>query len=385
MAPVEGCRLELVVSMQFECVRCSRVLWCRVTWARIVCALLILLVALQLLQVSLFSQLDVGSLLRHRDRLSSMLQRHLQATMDEMQRSVRASPAIDANGEYRVVHFLHRPRYIDSHINRTVTLTTHCSTDHLHRLVGLNERWKGPISIAVFVHGQRLSVVIKMIAQLLCCEPQLRANTAIHLIYPLSSGAFNDDPSFDVESLPSCENFTRSLSQQRRRADYTLDGIKYPNNLLRNVALRNARTRHVLPIDIDMLPNEGLHGDFVRYLHRNNDSAADQRTVYVVPVFEIRAHVAPPRDKMALLSLWRARLARPFYYELCAKCQRPTNYRMWANLSDVTMRVAYDVAWKDPWEPFYLAPASIPHYDERFKQYGFNRISQVRINIYQTY
>ncbi|PSN50794.1 Beta-1 [Blattella germanica] len=37
----------------------------------------------------------------------------------------------------------------------------------------------------------------------------------------------------------------------------------------------------------------------------------------------------------------------------------------------------FEVLWKDPWEPFYISRNSVPFYDERFKQYGFNRISQV--------
>jgi N-acetyllactosaminide beta-1,3-N-acetylglucosaminyltransferase len=37
----------------------------------------------------------------------------------------------------------------------------------------------------------------------------------------------------------------------------------------------------------------------------------------------------------------------------------------------------FEVLWKDPWEPFYITRNSAPMYDERFKQYGFNRISQV--------
>ena len=32
------------------------------------------------------------------------------------------------------------------------------------------------------------------------------------------------------------------------------------------------------------------------------------------------------------------------------------------------LQIAYTVEWKDPWEPFYIAPNHIPLYDERFKQ-----------------
>ncbi|CAJ0962661.1 unnamed protein product [Ranitomeya imitator] len=53
---------------------------------------------------------------------------------------------------------------------------------------------------------------------------------------------------------------------------------------------------------------------------------------------------------------------------------------MWLNLpeKDPSGRaaVAYVVEWKDPWEPFYIGSKDVPAYDERFKQYGFHRISQ---------
>ena len=36
----------------------------------------------------------------------------------------------------------------------------------------------------------------------------------------------------------------------------------------------------------------------------------------------------------------------------------------------VTLSVAYEVKWHDPWEPFYIAPTEVIKYDERFKQVG---------------
>ncbi|KAI0214096.1 hypothetical protein LSAT2_000811 [Lamellibrachia satsuma] len=56
---------------------------------------------------------------------------------------------------------------------------------------------------------------------------------------------------------------------------------------------------------------------------------------------------------------------------------RYTDYDRWQNLKhDSELRVSYEVKWQDPWEPFYIAPRTVPVFDERFKQYGFNRISQ---------
>ncbi|NXP79705.1 B4GA1 glucuronyltransferase, partial [Ramphastos sulfuratus] len=100
--------------------------------------------------------------------------------------------------------------------------------------------------------------------------------------------------------------------------------------------------------------------------------------VLVLPAFEVRQGRQLPRSKEELRGLWRAGDARPFYGSLCARCQAPTAYARWWRLPPGPgLRVAYEVPWKDPWEPFYLAPATgVPPFDESFLQYGFNRISQ---------
>lgn len=92
-----------------------------------------------------------------------------------------------------------------------------------------------------------------------------------------------------------------------------------------------------------------------------------------------------PTNKTALLELIRRKLVRPFYVEQCNKCQRSTNYEEWqlANADPESgegqLGVLFEIFWQDPYEPFYIAlnSDSLPYYDERFKQYGFNRISQV--------
>ncbi|NXI97697.1 B4GA1 glucuronyltransferase, partial [Psophia crepitans] len=102
------------------------------------------------------------------------------------------------------------------------------------------------------------------------------------------------------------------------------------------------------------------------------------RVVFVLPAFEVRAGTRVPGTKAELLQLWGTGDARPFYGALCPRCQAPTDYgRWWALPPTPRLRVAYEAPWRDPWEPFYVAPAhGAPPFDERFLQYGFNRISQ---------
>ncbi|KFZ56442.1 N-acetyllactosaminide beta-1,3-N-acetylglucosaminyltransferase, partial [Podiceps cristatus] len=102
------------------------------------------------------------------------------------------------------------------------------------------------------------------------------------------------------------------------------------------------------------------------------------RVVFVLPAFEVRTGIRLPGTKAELRELWATGDARPFYGVLCPRCQAPTDYgRWWALPPAPHLRVAYEAPWRDPWEPFYVGPADgVPPFDERFLQYGFNRISQ---------
>lgn len=105
---------------------------------------------------------------------------------------------------------------------------------------------------------------------------------------------------------------------------------------------------------------------------------ADLNEVFVVPAFEALESIQMPRTKDELVALLSNNEARPFYMELCHKCHKHTDYETWvkAPATGNRLEVLYQITWKDPWEPFYFAHNSVPLYDERFRQYGFNRISQ---------
>ena len=221
-------------------------------------------------------------------------------------------------------------------------------------------------------------------------------------------------------------------------------GVQYPINLLRNIARKNADTNYILVLDIDLVPSRSLRNDFNRFIKQNTFthdlkvSLADQ-IVFVLPTYEMDINIginlgnmqeeqqqdnvvnnvmnneinnefdsienenefknphhlgmnlgnivgknfgtfAMPTNKSELLKLMRRRLVRPFYYELCFKCQKSTNYDEWQLIDyERQLDVLFEIFWQDPYEPFYIAKnaETLPYYDERFKQYGFNRISQV--------
>lgn len=182
----------------------------------------------------------------------------------------------------------------------------------------------------------------------------------------------------------NCNNLRDIINMmQPGVVNYALGGVPYPNNLLRNVARRNCLTEFVFMIDIDLVPNNGLHHSFIKFASVNklfSKSSGEDKTVYVVPAYEMQ-HTSDdliPHDKAELLKMVEAMTARPFYYELCWKCQKHTDYDTWQRDQAFSeLNVLFEVLWRDPWEPFYISRNSAPMYDERFRQYGFNRISQV--------
>lgn len=163
----------------------------------------------------------------------------------------------------------------------------------------------------------------------------------------------------------------------------------YPNNLLRNIGRRFSDSLFVFVIDIDMMPSKNLHAQFLSFIQTRNLSlfSRPEKEVFVVPAFELDDTVSSsviPEDKSQLMQQFNQLKARPFYFEMCWKCHKPTNYAAWEKAvvakdssGEDLMDLAYDVLWKDPWEPFFIAHNKAPFFDERFKQYGFNRISQV--------
>ncbi|KAG7157100.1 Beta-1-4-glucuronyltransferase 1-like 4 [Homarus americanus] len=220
-----------------------------------------------------------------------------------------------------------------------LTLVTQCSFTRLQRLPPLASHWQGPISIAVFALSGEVQAVVQTFHLLRKCYPEVRANVTFSLVFPLNSPT-SPHLTPTTDATP-CDRIFSSA----RQPNYDFKGVQYPNNLLRNVARKATITRLMMVVDIDMIPGEGLHDAFVSYAGRQGlfgENSGEEKTVWVVP--------------------------------------RYTDYPAWEKKSEVKagkVEPLYEVLWQDPWEPFYIASTKVPLYDERFRQYGFNRISQV--------
>ncbi len=369
--------------------------------------LVLLLASLQILHMMLLSRLDDKNAHLRKQKAAKSLQKDMNKLLASMKQALENENVVDAGGSYKVfrsffntdttasanvgatntnVHTRHnRKENIDATPAKGVTLVSQCSVNHLVHLAALSERWRGPISVAVFAtDSQSIADAMNCLLRLYFCVPSMRQDVSIHLVFPLVTSLKTSPKLRPVDSVTCNNEVIQSSEKFVQSRNYAFaKKIKYPNNLLRNVASSHSRTEYVFVIDIDMLPSSNLHSAFTHFAEKHlsgkSRHVSGDRTVFVVPAFELQSGLSVPEDKKTLLDLWKRREVRPFYYEMCWRCQKPTDFEGWRNLSrSAGLSIGYEVEWKDPWEPFYIGPRSVPRYDERFKQYGFNRISQVQ-------
>ncbi|XP_025103392.1 beta-1,4-glucuronyltransferase 1-like isoform X2 [Pomacea canaliculata] len=370
--------------------------WQRLRLGRVIVVLVLTVVLLQLIHMALLSRLEAREVSQRAGvgggggmagpGVGRQLQgRSVKAVIEDMHERVKNAYRLDKSGTYHVLDNFLTSEHVVLQNAHDVTLVTQCSSHHLPHLVELSARWKGPVSVAVFTNDEDFPAAVTSILHHHFCYDDVYKYVTFHLAFPISRLPRDLDGlarAVESRSLCTASNATLSFAQPSRQRNYATEGLEYPHNLLRNLAINYVQTRYVLVVDVDMLPSHDLRAGFQKLQDReemeNKTRSAAGRTAYVVPSFEIQDGAALPPSKGALLQEWSAGAVRPFYQEVCGKCQRPTDYERWRDLGESAgFRVGYTVEWTDPWEPFYIARASLPLYDERFKQYGFNRISQV--------
>ncbi|XP_032660058.1 beta-1,4-glucuronyltransferase 1 [Chelonoidis abingdonii] len=345
---------------------------------------LALVALLQLLYLSLLSGLHGR---QQRSRYSELFGgrrgeapgRPSEQQKEQLKRALASGGRLDASGQYRIYTDMLGPPERAGRAPDLV-LATHTSLSNLHQLQELLGRWQGPVSVALFAPGPaevRLATLMLYALGALCGP--VRQLVSAHLV--CHSGDLAAFPELEDRAefarLKACGDVFAKLARAGAgRRNYALGAnASYPNNLLRNVARGAATGHYTLVLDVDMLPSEGLREAFLALAATLG--AEGPPGVFVVPAFEIRHTRRLPGAKAELLQLYQVGEIRPFYEELCPRCQAPTNYSRWLNLPlGSSLNIAYTVEWRDPWEPFYISAISVPPYDERFKQYGFNRISQ---------
>lgn len=363
---------------------------------KVVLSALLIVALLQLIYLSFLSKLHGKQQHYSYSQLfGSKRSAHAQEKNSKKERlrySLSSGGIFDTSGQYRLYKNLIKSDFSTSQKlgadqrSHHLTLVTHTTINNLHHLDSLLERWQHSLSVAIFAHGQDVKFATALAYALSMFCPRVQALVDIHLV--CHSEDMASFPDQDREHFAGLEEqgcpgvFAKLESYRDKYKNYAMGGnISYPNNLLRNVARTATDAAYVLVLDIDMMPSADLHHQFVTMLMKREPALNE---VLVLPAFEIRHTRKMPATKSELAQLYLVGEVRPFYEELCSRCQAPTNFSKWINMpvrSSGLLEVAYTRNWVDPWEPFYIGPKSAPLYDESFKQYGFNRISQVSYDV----
>ena len=175
--------------------------------------------------------------------------------------------------------------------------------------------FQGPISVAVLLLNEELSLGIQYFVKLKKCFNSLNQNVTLSVVYPLKS-APRMHTNLKILDTP-CERLFSIHAKTIK--NYEQNEVAYPNNLLRNIAQKCAKTIYSLVLDIDLMPSAGLHQAFMNYQPQDSDS--NSKTAWILLAYEIEDGVLIPDNKKELLSLVKSGKARQFYKEICWKCE----------------------------------------------------------------
>ncbi|CAG0887657.1 unnamed protein product [Darwinula stevensoni] len=289
---------------------------------------------------------------------------------------------LDERQDYGVLENLVPASNLNAKSEDDITCVTHSSIDHLHRVVPLVQAWQGLVSLAVFVSTQaNMNITLKVIACLREEHPQVSQNVTFHLVFPVRQMANNSD--IRIDDKLSCQVLLETVSRMEdRENNFNRPDVDYPHNLLRNVGRRAARTEFVFVIDVDLIPCPGMRGKFVQFAQRErlfSREMAKHKIAYVVPVFEAVSGLPNTRNKSELLRLWDEGKIRPFYSNTRSiVVQFNTDFQRWRKLTKKEeISVGYEIPWKPAYEPYLITRNSAPFFDERFRQFGWDRASHL--------
>lgn len=210
--------------------------------------------------------------------------RHMQNILPNYKKAkilrILSGYSMDDSGRYRIHRFYKSEGFsINSIENKDVTLATHCTVDRLHHVIGLAESWGGPMSISIFAPGHDTAFAEDAIDGLRLCWPQLRKLVSFHIVYPWGERTNANMTGLGSFAYLSCKDIMRKMMLRKlsdnklypKYADTEVDEIlRYPHNLLRNVALSGVLTKFVLSTDIELFPSQSLRSEFTEFAHREN-------------------------------------------------------------------------------------------------------------------
>eukprot|EP00090_Calanus_glacialis_P024135 TRINITY_DN3746_c0_g1_i1.p1 TRINITY_DN3746_c0_g1~~TRINITY_DN3746_c0_g1_i1.p1 ORF type:complete len:469 (-),score=132.26 TRINITY_DN3746_c0_g1_i1:129-1535(-) len=259
--------------------------------------------------------------------------------------------------------------------NQTITYTTHGDFTFLDNLEPLLDRWRGPISVAVYAPGSDLEDSIDAILYYRDCTNSslVRDLATFHIYFDLSHIPAQV-PRQDslLHKRPNCllpEGLTNTITYKKRM------GLVYPVNVARNVARVTASTHFIFPSDIELYPSPNLIPEFLAMIRRNEKKLPkNQPRVFVNSIFEIAANHSLPNTKSELIHLMESSTVIPFHKHVCPQCHKIPHSKEWLEAKVKpglnVLHVGKRIKPFQHWEPIYIGTHQEPLYDERLSWEG---------------
>ncbi|XP_055927161.1 xylosyl- and glucuronyltransferase LARGE2s-like [Argiope bruennichi] len=227
-----------------------------------------------------------------------------------------------------------------------ITLVTQVSMERLATLERSLQLWDGPVSLVIYVttkHNEKSSYEWqRLYIQKKLKNIKLAPSSHVTLVFGDSN---NED---------------------------------YPINALRNIAIKQVKSKYMFLLDADFQPSPDFQQKFAAHLKH---STYNQKTAFVVPAFEYielpqRSDNAPQTKEELLQLLHREEpFILPFRISESSESHRITDYWKWYRADK-----AYSLnTFCDKYEPYVILRKtnSVPYYDERFSGYGMNKVTHV--------
>ena len=194
-----------------------------------------------------------------------------------------------------------------------LAVTTHLTVDHLPRLRRLLTTWSGLVSATVFLPDRRSTAeVVCNVAAWLQRYPSEGRRLRVHLVAASVGGG----GAMSALRMRPCSN-TTTTTTAHGGVGKNYENMVYPNNRLRNAAIRYAGSRYVLPVDVDVeiarRPDHSYVESFLRRREKDSDDSTGS-VVYVLPAFEKRTDTPTPADKRELRLYLSMNNVRSFSY-----------------------------------------------------------------------
>ena len=184
-----------------------------------------------------------------------------------------------------------------------ISIATQCTADYVHEIVPMVSRWRSRVSVAVLAI-QSVALTHHAIARLRACSVDVMRFVDFHIVLADGPDVYTDfkagasssksymklvEESSLISSV-SCEDMlSKGVGSVMVVTDrYANKGVDVPTNALRNVARQYIRTPHVLVLDCDLVPSNGLAYEYERVVSEYGNSVEGKerdmtKVAFVIP------------------------------------------------------------------------------------------------------